>query len=57
MTTEERSGADFRGTGVTIGRHPMAYRRAGDERARSDPAPSHLAQHPRWPPGAHRRMR
>ncbi len=28
MTTEERLVADFRGTGVTIGRHPMAYRRA-----------------------------
>ncbi len=27
MTTEERLTADFRGTGVTIGRHPMAYRR------------------------------
>jgi error-prone DNA polymerase len=28
MTTEERIQADFRGTGLTIGRHPMAYRRA-----------------------------
>jgi error-prone DNA polymerase len=28
MTTEERLVADFRGTGVTIGSHPMAYRRA-----------------------------
>ena len=28
MTTEERLSADYRGTGVTIGRHPMAYRRA-----------------------------
>jgi len=27
MTTEERLSADFRGTGVTIGCHPMAYRR------------------------------
>ena len=27
MTTEERLTADFRGTGVTVGRHPMAYRR------------------------------
>jgi error-prone DNA polymerase len=27
MTTEERLTADFRGTGVTIGKHPMAYRR------------------------------
>ena len=28
MTTEERLCADYRGAGVTIGRHPMAYRRA-----------------------------
>ena len=28
MTTEERLWADFRGTGLTVGRHPMAYRRA-----------------------------
>jgi error-prone DNA polymerase len=28
MNTEERLWADFRGTGMTIGRHPMAYRRA-----------------------------
>ncbi len=27
MTTEERLTADYRGTGVTIGKHPMAYRR------------------------------
>ena len=27
MTTEERLWADFRGTGMTIGKHPMAYRR------------------------------
>jgi error-prone DNA polymerase len=27
MTTEERLWADFRGTGLTIGRHPMVYRR------------------------------
>jgi error-prone DNA polymerase len=27
MTNEERLTADFRGTGVTIGRHPMAWRR------------------------------
>jgi error-prone DNA polymerase len=27
MTPEERLSADFRGTGVTIGKHPMAYRR------------------------------
>ena len=28
MQTEERLWADYRGTGMTIGRHPMAYRRA-----------------------------
>src|SRR4030095_3515549 len=27
MTIEERVNADFRGTGLTSGRHPMAYRR------------------------------
>ncbi|HEY1340597.1 MAG TPA: OB-fold nucleic acid binding domain-containing protein, partial [Bryobacteraceae bacterium] len=28
MNTEERLWADYRGTGMTIGRHPMAYRRS-----------------------------
>jgi error-prone DNA polymerase len=28
MNTEERLSADYRGTGLTIGRHPMAHRRA-----------------------------
>ena len=28
MTPEERLMADFRGTGMTVGPHPMAYRRA-----------------------------
>ena len=28
MTDEERLVADFRGTGITVGPHPMAYRRA-----------------------------
>jgi error-prone DNA polymerase len=28
MNTEERLWADYRGTGLTIGRHPMAWRRA-----------------------------
>jgi error-prone DNA polymerase len=32
MTTEERLWADYRGTGMTIGRHPMAYRRAEMQR-------------------------
>jgi error-prone DNA polymerase len=29
MTTEERLIADYAGTGLTIGKHPMAYRREG----------------------------
>jgi len=28
MSTEERLWADYRGTGLTVGKHPMAYRRA-----------------------------
>jgi len=32
MTAVERVNADFRGTGLTIGRHPMAYHRAAMER-------------------------
>jgi error-prone DNA polymerase len=28
MNTEERLWADYRGTGLTVGRHPMAHRRA-----------------------------
>jgi error-prone DNA polymerase len=28
MSTEERLWADYRGTGMTVGKHPMAYRRA-----------------------------
>ncbi len=42
MTVEERLTADFRGTGVTIGRHPMAYRRAEMEELGVTPA-AHLA--------------
>ena len=33
MTPEERLVADFHGTGLTIGPHPMAYRRANLKRA------------------------
>jgi error-prone DNA polymerase len=29
MSSEERLVADFRGTGMTVGPHPMAYHRAG----------------------------
>jgi error-prone DNA polymerase len=32
MTDEERLVADFRGTGLTVGPHPMAYRRAEMDR-------------------------
>jgi error-prone DNA polymerase len=32
MTPEERLAADFRGTGMTVGPHPMAYRRAEMQR-------------------------
>jgi error-prone DNA polymerase len=28
MNTDERLWADYRGTGLTVGKHPMAYRRA-----------------------------
>ena len=34
MTPEERLVADFHGTGLTVGPHPMAYRRADLNRAR-----------------------
>ena len=34
MTPEERLVADFDGTGLTVGPHPMAYRRAELRRAR-----------------------
>ena len=34
MTPEERLIADFHGTGLTVGPHPMAYRRAALRRAR-----------------------
>jgi len=34
MTAEERLVADFHGTGLTVGPHPMAYRRAELQRAR-----------------------
>ena len=34
MTPEERLVADFHGTGLTVGPHPMSYRRAELKRAR-----------------------
>ena len=45
MTVEERLRSDFRGTGVTIGRHPMAYRRAEMQALGVTPA-AHLARVP-----------
>jgi error-prone DNA polymerase len=38
MTQEERLVADFRGTGLTVGPHPMAYRRAEMDRQNVHPA-------------------
>ena len=38
MKTEERLTADYHGTGLTIGRHPMAYRRAEMNKLRVIPA-------------------
>ena len=45
MTTEERLTADFRGTGVTVGKHPMAYRRT-EMRALGVTPAAHLARIP-----------
>ncbi|HTQ53441.1 MAG TPA: error-prone DNA polymerase [Bryobacteraceae bacterium] len=45
MTHEERLTSDYRGTGVTIGRHPMAYRRAEMQVLGVTPA-AHLARVP-----------
>ncbi len=45
MTTGERLASDFRGTGVTIGRHPMAYRRTEMQALGVTPA-AHLARVP-----------
>jgi error-prone DNA polymerase len=45
MTTEERLTADFRGTGVTVGKHPMAYRRTEMQALGVTPA-AHLARIP-----------
>jgi len=47
MTTEERLVADFSGTGVTVGPHPMAFHRAALERMGILPASSL----PRFPHG------
>jgi error-prone DNA polymerase len=38
MTHEQRLVADFRGTGLTVGRHPMSYRRAELQKQGIQPA-------------------
>ena len=43
MNTEERLWADYRGTGLTIGRHPMAWRR-GEMNALGVTPAIHLAK-------------
>jgi error-prone DNA polymerase len=43
MTPEERLSADFRGTGVTIGKHPMAYRRGEMNAQKVTPAAALLS--------------
>jgi error-prone DNA polymerase len=45
MNTEERLWADYRGTGLTVGKHPMAYRRAEMQALGVIPA-MHLARIP-----------
>jgi len=45
MNIEERVWADYRGTGLTVGRHPMAHRRAEMNALGVIPA-AHLAQIP-----------
>jgi error-prone DNA polymerase len=52
MTNEERLVADFRGTGLTVGPHPMAYRRA-EMKERGVRAAFEL---PKLPDGTHVRV-
>ena len=56
MNTEERLWADYRGTGLTIGQHPMAYRRAEMNALGVTPA-RRPGAHPQRPHRAHRRQR
>ena len=56
MTAEERLVADFRGAGLTVGPHPMAYRRAALRRARVLSA-QELTQVDARPICAHGRLR
>ena len=55
MTIEERLVADFSGTGVTVGRHPMAFHRAAAEADGHTRGLRTSAASP-WASGAHRRM-
>ncbi|MCU1257746.1 MAG: dnaE2 [Bryobacterales bacterium] len=52
MTTEERLAADYNGTGVNIGRHPMAHRREAMDALGVTPA----AELPRVPSGGYVRV-
>ena len=56
MTPEERLVADFHGTGLTVGPHPMSYRRADLRRARVLSAKD-LAQMFPWSLCPRRRLR
>jgi error-prone DNA polymerase len=49
MTDDERLYADYRGTGLTVGRHPMAFRRA-EMRARRVTAAADLHRMPNGAP-------
>jgi error-prone DNA polymerase len=49
MTRHERAGADFRGTGLTVGRHPLSLRRAELDAMRVIPAAGlHALGDGRW---------
>ena len=55
MTIEERLVEDFAGTGVTVGRHPMAFHRAALQQ-RGVLAACELARLPHGQDGADRRI-
>ncbi len=55
MTAEERLVADFRGTGMTVGPHPMAYHRASLKKQGIRSA-AELHDDSRWNMGARRRI-
>ena len=56
MTPEERLVADFQGTGLTVGPHPMSYRRADLRRARILSAQD-LTRGSAWTSCSHCRLR